>query len=62
MNKLGAEEKEAVMAFSERYWHGGDAGAVEKGKYQPEVLSPAGSRLANFKEKTVVHKRRFSNK
>ena len=62
LNKLGAEEKEAVMAFSERYWHGGDAGAVEKGKFQPEALSPAGSRLANFKEKTVVHKRRFSNK
>lgn len=61
-DKLGVEEKEAVMAFSERYWRGGDAGAVEKGKYQPDALSPAGSRLANFKEKVAVHKRRFSNK
>ena len=55
-------ERKAMMTLSERYWRGGDAGAVEKGKFQPEALSPAGSRLANFKGKVAVHKRRFSNK
>ena len=57
LNKMGAEEKEAVMALSERYWRGGNAGEVEGG-----ALSPAGSRMANFKDKVAVHKRSFSNK
>ena len=57
MNAFGAEEMEALMAFSERYWRGGDAGEVEGG-----TLSPAGSRLANFREKVEIHKMRFHNK
>ena len=56
---MEAEDLEALMAFSERYWRGGDAGegTVENGL--PDSLSPAGSRLANFKEKTAVQRSRF---
>jgi hypothetical protein len=59
---LGEEDWEAMKAFSERYWRGGDAGegTVENGL--PDVLSPAGSRLANFREKMAVHRERFHNK
>lgn len=50
---------EVMEAFSERYWRGGGAGEgiVENGL--PDVLSPAGSRLANFMEKVAVHGARF---
>ena len=57
----GLEERdlEAMAAFSERYWRGGDAGEglVENG--EPDVLSPAGSRLANFKEKLAIHRKHY---
>ena len=47
-------DMEAMMAFAERYWRGGNAGegTVENGL--PEVLSTAGTRLANFKEKMTI--------
>ena len=50
---------EVMEAFSERYWRGGGAGegTVENGL--PDALSPAGSRLANFREKVAVHSARF---
>ena len=51
---------DAMKAFSERYWRGGDAGEGANKIGVPETLSPAGSRLANFKEKVAIHKRRFS--
>jgi len=56
---LGEEDKEAVMAFSERYWRGGNAGegSVENGL--PEAMSTACTRLANFMEKLEVHRNRF---
>lgn len=56
---MGAEDMDALRAFSERYWRGGNAGegTVENGL--PETLSTAGSRLANFMEKLEVHKERF---
>ena len=57
LNALGAEEVKALMAFSERYWQGGNAGEMEGGE-----LSPAGTRLANFKEKVEIHKSRFHMK
>ena len=52
---------EAMLAFSERYWRGGDAGegTVEHGL--PDALSTAGSRLANFKEKVAIHRVRFQD-
>ena len=52
---------EAMMAFSERYWRGGDAGegTVENGS--PDALSAAGTRLANFMEKVAVHRERFQD-
>ena len=55
---LEASDLEAIMAFSERYWRGDNAGegTVENGL--PDALSPAGSRLANFKEKIAVHRER----
>ena len=55
-------DMEAMMAFAERYWRGGNAGegTVENGL--PEVLSTAGSRLANFREKMTIHRNRFDNK
>ena len=59
---MEAKDLEALMAFSERYWRGGDAGegTVENGL--PDALSTAGSRLANFKEKLAVHHARFPQK
>lgn len=53
---LGEKDKEAVMAFAERYWRGGNAGegTVEGGL--PEAVSTAGTRLENFKEKLKVHR------
>ena len=50
---------EAMAAFSERYWRGGDAGegTIENGSL--DALSPASSRLANFMEKLAVHRKRF---
>ena len=47
---------EVMMAFSERYWRGGNAG---EGTAENGLLSPAGSRLANFKEKVAAHRGRF---
>lgn len=52
---LGTDDLDALIAFSERYWRGGDAGEIEGGD-----VSPAGSRLANFKEKVAVHRERFT--
>ena len=62
MRGLEAKDLEALMAFSERYWRGGDAGegTVENGL--PDALSTAGSRLANFKEKLAIHLVRFPQK
>ena len=56
---LEADDLDAMRAFAERYWRGGDAGegTIENGL--PDVLSTAGSRLANFKEKLAVHRERF---
>ena len=54
---MESADLEALMAFSERYWNGGNAGEVEG-----EALSPAGSRLANFKERLEIHKKRFLDK
>ena len=56
LNDLGKEGMDAMMAFSERYWRGGNAGEVGQ---QPNAMTPAGSRLANFKEKTAIHYQRF---
>ena len=53
------EDMEALMAFSERYWRGGDAGEGTPNGGLPDALSTAGSRWANFKEKMAVHKQRF---
>ena len=56
---LEKEDLEALMAFSERYWRGGDAGEGTPNSGLPDALSTAGSRLANFKEKMATHRRRF---
>ena len=59
---MEAEDLEAMKAFSERYWRGGDAGDGAGENGLPEVLSPAGSRLANFNEKISVQRERFFKK
>ena len=59
---LGEKDKEAVMAFAERYWRGGDAGEGTVEDALPEALSTAGTRLANFNERVDVHKTRFCDK
>ena len=56
---LEAKDLEALMAFSERYWRGGNAGEGTVENALPDALSIAGSRLANFKEKMAVHRNRF---
>ena len=48
-----------VMAFAERFWNGGNAGAVENENLPPGPLTTAGSRLSNFEEKMTVHRERF---
>ena len=53
---------DAMMAFAERYWRGGNAGEGTDKNGVSETLSPAGSRLANFKEKRSIHHNRFLNK
>jgi hypothetical protein len=59
---LGEKDKEAVMAFAERYWRGGDAGEGTVEDALPEALSTAGTRLANFNERVDIHKTRFRDK
>ena len=56
------DDMEAMMAFAERYWRGGNAGEGVVRNSTPETLSTAGSRLANFKERMAVHRNRFDNK
>ena len=56
---LSVKDREAMMAFSERYWRGGDAGEGVFDNALPEALSTAGTRLANFKEKMEVHRQRY---
>lgn len=51
---------DAMMAFSERFWRGGDAGTMEN--EIPNALTTAGSRLTNFKEKMAVHASRYHKK
>ncbi|MBQ4398054.1 MAG: family 20 glycosylhydrolase [Bacteroidales bacterium] len=48
-----------MMAFSERFWNGGDAGEVENENLLPGPLTEAGSQLANFEEKMAIHRNRF---
>jgi hypothetical protein len=56
---MGEEDLDALKAFAERYWRGGDAGEGASENGMPDVLSPAGSRLANFREKMAVHRERY---
>lgn len=58
IGKLDIEIVEAIGAFSERYWRGGNAGNGSENLLL-DLLTPAGSRLANFKEKLAVHRERF---
>ena len=48
-----------MMAYAERFWNGGNAGAVENENLPPGRLTEAGSRLANFEEKMALHRDRF---
>lgn len=50
LDSFEADDMVTLMAFAERYWRGGDAGAVED-----DVVSPAASSWANFKEKVKIH-------
>ena len=56
---MEVDDLEALMAFSERYWNGGDAGEGTVENALPDALSTAGTRLANFLEKMAVHYVRF---
>ena len=58
---MAAADWEALMAFSERYWRGGNAGEGLVENALPDALSTAGTRLANFKEKVAVHRIRFQD-
>ena len=57
LSQVDAAAIEAIAAFAERYWRGGSAGEVKGGE-----LSPANSRLANFKEKVAIHRRLYHQK
>ena len=58
---MAAADWEALMAFSERYWRGGNAGEGLVENALPDALSTAGTRLANFREKVAVHRIRFQD-
>ena len=58
---MAVADWEALMAFSERYWRGGNAGEVSVENALPNALSTAGTRLANFREKVAVHRIRFQD-
>ena len=49
----------AMMAFSERYWRGGDAGTVGNEDRILDSLTTTGSRWANFEEKMSIHRVQF---
>ena len=59
LKDLGKDDLKVMMAFAERYWQGGNAGATESTNGAVEAMSPAGSRLKNFNEKIAIHNRRF---
>lgn len=59
LKDLESDDLDALRAFAERYWRGGDAGEGTVGNVLPDSLSTAGTRLANFKEKLAVHRERF---
>ena len=59
MKGMETKDLEALMAFSERYWRGGNVGEDVDKDVMPEALSTAGSRLANFKEKMAIHRNHF---
>ena len=48
-----------MMAFSERFWNGGNAGEIANENLPSGPYSVAGSRLANFEEKMKFHRDRF---
>lgn len=53
---------DVLLAFSERYWRGDNAGEGVNKTYSPDVLTPAGTRLVNFKERMAIAKTRFHKK
>ena len=61
MKGKGKNDLEALMAFSERYWRGGNAGEGTDGNSLPDALSTAGTRLANFREKMAIHRASYDN-
>ncbi len=56
---LEEDDLDALRAFAERYWRGGGAGEGTVGNGMPNPVSTAGTRWANFKEKSAVHRERF---
>ena len=48
-----------MMAFSERFWNGGNAGEIANENLPSGPYTIAGSRLANFEEKMKIHRDRF---
>ena len=61
LKRMGKNDLEALMAFSERYWRGGNAGEGTDGNSLPDALSTAGTRLANFREKMAIHRASYDN-
>ena len=48
-----------MMAFSERFWNGGNAGPVENALLPPDPQTETGARLADFEKKIRLHRDRF---
>ena len=59
LEKASNASLDAMMAFSERYWRGGNAGIAENEDGIPDPLTAAGSRWANFEEKMNIHRAQF---
>ena len=62
MENVNDAMMDVLLAFSERYWRGGSAGEGVNKTYSPDVLTPAGTRLINFKERMTIAKTRFLKK
>lgn len=56
---MEADDIDALRAFAERYWRGGNAGEGTLENGLPDALSTAGTHLSNFMEKVAVHRQRF---
>ena len=50
---------QGMMAFAERFWHGGSGGAVSDEGLFPDPSTPQGKALANMESRMMAHRNRY---